>query len=308
MDWVGGTLSNTLQLANNKDDGLDMDVRVEKNIYGLCGRAYKLCDQKEQWKVDLKNAVREDGERALRHEIYYLTDSLVPAVCYWVEDQNWGSNEHKKLVKARREKTELSNAHKRVLEDTLKEASGNDRQDLLLLTNHWSRMDIRRTFLHFQDEILEKLVECLNLLWALVRQLAPRTVSDKVALKYTLENAWKLGGLSGLNQSFDARRRDQTANIKTPGSTGDQRGAQWSKESSEAPGAVKRRAEAPDREQVELRKLRKQVQVAHADAEDKLLLENLAAKGDNPPPTINKGTSRCHKCSSRYHLLIKGLP
>eukprot|EP00122_Pirum_gemmata_P015135 Pgem_evm1s14141 len=79
MDWVGGTLSNTLQLANNKDDGLDKDIRVEKNIYGLCGRAYKLCDQKEQWKAELKNAVREEGERALRHEIYYLTESLVPA-------------------------------------------------------------------------------------------------------------------------------------------------------------------------------------------------------------------------------------
>eukprot|EP00122_Pirum_gemmata_P008662 Pgem_evm1s7992 len=65
-------------------------------MYGLCGRAYKLCSQNEQWKADLKNAVKEEGERALRHEIYYLTDGLVPAVCYWVEDQNWGSNDHKK--------------------------------------------------------------------------------------------------------------------------------------------------------------------------------------------------------------------
>eukprot|EP00122_Pirum_gemmata_P019586 Pgem_evm1s18330 len=37
LGWVGGTLSNTLQLANNREDGLTKDIRVEKNIYGLCG-------------------------------------------------------------------------------------------------------------------------------------------------------------------------------------------------------------------------------------------------------------------------------
>eukprot|EP00122_Pirum_gemmata_P015969 Pgem_evm1s14926 len=70
MDWVGGTLLNTIQLINNKDDGLTKDVRVEKSIYGLCRRACKLCSEKEQWKAaDLKTAVKEEGERALRQPL-----------------------------------------------------------------------------------------------------------------------------------------------------------------------------------------------------------------------------------------------
>eukprot|EP00122_Pirum_gemmata_P006471 Pgem_evm1s5917 len=50
MDWLEGALANTV----NKDDGLPHDIRVEKNVYGLCGRACKLCHDKELWKADLK--------------------------------------------------------------------------------------------------------------------------------------------------------------------------------------------------------------------------------------------------------------
>eukprot|EP00122_Pirum_gemmata_P001144 Pgem_evm1s1022 len=136
MEIMHGSLYSKIQDHMMHEDGLELNLRVEKHVYGLCGSAHTLINDKERWKDDINSITRVNRDLEISKLLAYLSESLVFACAWKIELEERGSETEGKLVQARRQKTAFTAAQEKIIKDFIALArsdAGHQAEKLILV-------------------------------------------------------------------------------------------------------------------------------------------------------------------------------
>eukprot|EP00122_Pirum_gemmata_P014326 Pgem_evm1s13355 len=144
MEIMHGSLYSKIQDHMMHENGLELNVRVEKNVYGLCRSAHTLINDKERWKDDVNSITRFNRDLEISKLLAYLSESLVFACAWKIESEERGSEIEGKLVQSRRAKTPFTAAQEKIIKDFITLArSDSGRQAEKLIVSRWGLVDLK---------------------------------------------------------------------------------------------------------------------------------------------------------------------